>query len=197
METVKSYNLLKAKAIKEVKALEAYWEGSKPPIIADIGANIGYYTKAFLEVFTTSLVHSYEVHPSNLEYLNKITSDRVTIHPYGLFNETKQINVGLPVDRLEGNGCYSIYHSAESIEVEVKNANDELIRPEIVKLDVEGSEPQILQCKDFLSNTVLILVEVLVKDDLKVNSLIIEKLQELKFKYVENTSKNNQLWRRG
>lgn len=196
METVKKYNLLKAKAVKEVKILKDYWQSNVPPIIADIGGNVGYYTEAFLEVFTRSMIHSYEIHPANLKHLYKITSDRASIHPYGLFNESKQVSVGLPSDRLEGNGCYSIYRSAKSTFVEVRNANDELIRPEIVKLDVEGSEPQILECRDFFSNTVLILVEILAKDDLEMNSLIIDRLQELKFEYVKNTSKNNQLWKK-
>ena len=194
MDTVKMKSTLKEKAQNEIIKLKSFWKEDYSPLIADIGANIGYYTSVLLSEFPDSKVHSYEPHPYNLGYLTKQKSDRLTIHQYGLFNKTTKLSIGLPENRLTNNGMFSIHHSANSIEVDLKNANDEEIRPNIVKIDVEVAEPQILECTLFFEKTKIILIEIIKQDSLGINNTIIDRLNSIGFKYESNLSKNNQLW---
>lgn len=195
METVKKRSALKAKALKEVKQIKEMW-GDSTPLIADIGANIGYYTEAFYEVFNGSIIHSYEPHPYNLGYLRDIKQDGIFIHEYGLFDTDTKLTIGVPESRQNNNGLFSIHHTTNGIEVDLKNANGEEIRPDIVKIDIEGSEPQLLSCTEFFENTKLILIEIVVHDDFGSNNDIVSKLKSMGFTYIKNTSKNNQLWSR-
>lgn len=196
MKTVNNRKVLKDKANREIKELKKFWNESYPPIIADIGGNIGYYSEVLLSTFDKSQVHSYEPHPYNLNHLNKINSDRLTIHNYGLFNETKRLEIGLPAHRTDNNGLFSIHYTTNAVEVDLKNANDEIIRPHIVKIDVEGSEPQILECSEFFSKTKIILIEIVHQDDFNMNIRVSAMLKSMGFKYKTNTSKNNELWLR-
>jgi FkbM family methyltransferase len=194
MHTLKNKAIFKQKAYSEISKIKPFWNESYIPIIADLGANIGYYTEVFLGHFKKSEVHSYEPHPNNIEHLKKIKSDRVFIHEYGLYNTTLKVNIGLPINEIGNNGMFSIHHLENNIEVQFKNANEELIRPHIVKIDVEGAEPEILECSDFFKKTKMILIEMLHMDSMNINDIISERLTSLGFTYRLNTTKNNQLW---
>ena len=195
METVKKYSALKAKAVMEIKQIKEVW-GKSTPLIADIGANIGYYTEAFSEIFSDSEIHSYEPHPYNLQYLTKLSSNLINIHTYRLFDTNTKLRIGVPESRKNNNGLFSIHHTTNGVEVDLKNANGEKIRPDIVKIDVEGSEPQVLSCTDFFKNAKLILIEIVVDDNFNNNDDVVSKLKSMGFKYKTNTSKNNELWLR-
>ena len=89
------------------------------------------------------------------------------------------------------------YYALNSdFEVDLKNANGEEIRPDIVKIDVEGSEPQVLSCTEFFENTKLILIEIVIDDNFGSNDDVVSKLKSMGFTHIKNTSKNNQLWSR-
>lgn len=167
-----------------------------PLIIADIGANVGYYSTAFLNAYPSSSVHSYEPHPDNLNELSKIENNRLHIYPYGLFNTDSTMNIGMREDGKNNNGTYGIYTTANSTNVQFKNANSELIRPDFVKIDVEGSELYILQCEDFFKNAKGILIELVYMDNFKQNSNIRNQLQKLGFELLTTVSKNDELWTR-
>lgn len=167
-----------------------------PAIIADIGANVGYYTTAFLNAYPSSSVYAYEPHPDNLNELSKIQNDRLYICNYGLFNMDGNMNIGMREDGRNNNGTYGIYTTDNSTTVQFKNANNELIRPDFVKLDVEGSELYILQCEDFFKNVKGILIELVYMDNFNQNSNIRKQLQKLGFEFLTNVSKNDELWTR-
>lgn len=167
-----------------------------PLIIADIGANVGYYSTAFLNAYPSSSVHSYEPHPDNLNELSKIENNRLHIYPYGLFNTDSTMDIGMREDGKNNNGTYGIYTTDNSTNVQFKNANSELIRPDFVKIDVEGSELYILQCEDFFKNTKGILIELVYMDNFKQNSNIRKQLQKLGFELLTTVSKNDELWTR-
>jgi FkbM family methyltransferase len=168
----------------------------EPNIVADIGANIGYYARALMKSFSMCIVHSYEPHPDNLQYLQEHANNRLIIHPYGLFNSDCMMKIGMRDDNKKNNGTYGIYNDDDPYEVEFKNANNELIRPDFVKMDIEGSEIYVLNCEDFLSNTKAILIEMVYQDDFKQNSLIETRMSELNFNKRIKISKNDWLWLR-
>lgn len=196
MKTVNKKSLLKSRAIREVKQMFELWDSNTIPLIADIGANIGYYTEAFSKIFDGSIIHSYEPHPYNIKHLMNLDGMNVSVHPYGLFDEDITIKIGLPVGRTDNNGLFSIHYTEDSVEVELKDAVSELIRPDIVKIDVEGSESYILNRTDFFENTKMILIEIVKDDNFGSNIDIVSKLNDMGFTYMKNTSKNNQLWLR-
>jgi FkbM family methyltransferase len=165
-----------------------------PLIIADIGANVGHYTKALLNSYPSASVHSYEPHPHNLNELYKIKNNRLHIYDYGLFDTDSNMNIGMREDGRNNNGTYGIYTTENSTTVQFKNANNELIRPDFIKMDVEGSELYILHCEDFLKNTKGILIELVYMDNFKQNSNIRLQLQKLGFEFLTNISKNDELW---
>lgn len=168
----------------------------EPTIVADIGANIGYYAQALMKAFSTCIIHSYEPHPDNLQYLQEHSNNRLIIHPYGLFDSDCMMKIGMRDDNKKNNGTYGIYNDDDPYEVEFKNANNELIRPDFVKMDIEGSEIYVLNCEDFLSNTKAILIEMVYQDDFKQNSLIETRMLELNFNKRIKISKNDWLWLR-
>lgn len=199
METVKKRSVLKRRALKEIQIVRNLLEShidNESLIIADIGANIGYYTEAFLEIFPESKIHAYEPHPYNIQYLENVgLNENVTIHKYGLYNITTKLKIGIP-NGDNNNGKFSIHHSENGVEVDLKNATDEPIRPDIIKIDIEGAEPQLLECTDFFRNTEIIIIEMLKNDDFGINDVIRHKLQLLGFQYKQHTTKNNQIWSR-
>ena len=197
MRTISAKNIIRNRANIELEQLGSFWNESYDPTIVDLGANVGHYTLAFISKFPKSKIYCYEPHPYNIKHFKKfVKSDNVVLYEYGLYNETKKISIGLPENGKNNNGCYSIKHNHDSIEVQLKNANDESVRPHIVKIDVEGAEPEILECSDFFKDTKIILIEMLYKDDMEINQIISERLQSLGFTYKLNTTKNNQLWLR-
>jgi|14_taG_2_1085336.scaffolds.fasta_scaffold00062_30 FkbM family methyltransferase len=195
MKTVNNRAALKNKADGEIKKLKEFWISSEIPLICDLGSNIGYYTESFINHFSESTIHAYEPHPYNIEkFKTFVKSDKVILHEYGLFNKDTELIIGLPNHAKDNNGCYSIKHTHNGIKVKLRKADKQEIRPDIVKIDVEGAEPQILECAEFFKNTKLILIEMLYKDDMNINEEISERLLELGYTYKLNTSKNNQLW---
>lgn len=195
METVVKRGQLKARAVREATQIKEVW-GESIPLIADIGANIGYYSEAFYEVFDGSIIHSYEPHPYNLSHLKNVARDVIFIHEYGLFDKDTKLMIGVPESRPNNNGLFSIHHTTNGVEVDLKNANKEEIRPDIVKIDVEGAESQVLSCTEFFENTKLILIEIVVDDNFNNNDDVVSKLKSMGFTHIKNTSKNNQLWSR-
>lgn len=193
MKTVELKEKLKEKALKEIEEIKKLYK-KEDPCIADIGANIGYYTECFKEVFKDSEIHSYEPHPYNLSFLKNIKLENVFIHDYGLFDEDCKLKIGLPAGREENNGLFSIRYTENAIEVTLKDCNKESIRPNIVKIDVEGSEEKILKCCNFFENCSIILIEMLSEDNFKKDQELKDILSNLGFVFFKKVSKNNQIW---
>ncbi len=195
MYTVNFKEALKYNSLRELDQVKSML-GFEPKIIADIGANIGYYSETLLEYFPEAEVHAFEPLPEHINYLSEIKNERFHIHPYGLFNTNTEIEIGMRDDGRMNNGTYSIYNNVNSVKVTFKHGNNELIRPEFIKLDVEGSELAVLECEDFFSNTKAIYVELVYKDDFGQNEKVIERLNELGFQHKAQITKNDSLWLR-
>ena len=195
LHTKKLKPVLKNRARHQITELkEKYGINPSNPIIADIGANIGYVSECFLEMYSECELHAYEPHPDNLEELKKLKDSRFTIHEYGLFDSDGEFTIGMASNSKSNNGTYGIFSKENSISVPFKNANTEIIRPHIVKMDVEGAEANILECANFFSETKAILIELVYKDDFGMNQKTEDNLKKLGFKYECHLSKNDQLW---
>jgi len=194
--TLKKKDALKQSASNQIIFLKNMIDdvNSDKLIIADIGANIGYFSESFLEHYPNSIVHAYEPHPLHFQELDKLNNSRLVLHPYGLFNSNGTFTIGMRSDGKFNNGTFGIFDKQDSIEVEFKNANEEKIRPHIVKIDVEGSEFYILQCADFFSETKAVLVELLYNDSFGMNLKVTEALTNLGFYSKAKIGKNDYLW---
>ncbi len=120
----------------------------QPPVILDIGANIGAFTRWAVQRWPGCVIHCYEPHPGNFAMLEE------TVNPLRATNTifTHQVAVG-------GVACRAFLHEGEfncgewslftadpkrsKIEVDVISAAD-LPKADILKLDVEAAEADIL-----------------------------------------------------
>lgn len=187
--------VLKNQALRQINELKEKIQINQPKlVIADIGANIGYFSEAFLEIYLECELHAYEPQQDNLSELRKLKDTRFTIHEYGLFDSDGEFTIGMRSDGKSNNGTYGIFNKENSVSVPFKNANNESIRPHIIKMDVEGAEANILECEDFFSETKVVLIELVYKDDFGMNKKTEENLKKLGFKYKCHLGKNDQLW---
>lgn len=193
--TTKNKENFKKGALSEILLFKQNFKTSTTHlVIADIGANIGYFSESFLHHYPNSTVHGYDPHPIHIQELLKINDARFVLHPYGLFNSNGKFTIGMKNDGRANNGTFGIFDNLDSVEVDFKNADEEQIRPHIVKLDVEGSESYILECANFFSETQAILVELIHQDNFGLNSKVIENLKKLGFKYSLRVGRNDQVW---
>lgn len=121
-------------------------------IVFDIGANIGLHTVHYSHtVGPSGKVLAFEPDPSNLELLrynvirNKCSN--VVIYPFalGASNETRKLYL---CNRNRGKQSFADLDSLNnSIDVEVHEATDfpEIEGAAVVKMDVEGAEPLVLE----------------------------------------------------
>jgi FkbM family methyltransferase len=195
MYTVQYIDALKENSKKEISEIKRKLN-FEPELIADLGANIGYYSSTLLRYFPNSEVHAFEPIPEHVNYLQEIQNDRFHVHPYGIFNENTQIEIGMRDDGRMNNGTYSIFNKVNSVVVEFKHGNSELIRPDFVKIDVEGSELAVLDCEEFFENTKAIYIELVYKDDFNQNEKVTNRLIELRFTHTAQITKNDSLWLR-
>ena len=125
---------LKAGALRQIRTLkQKYGINPSNPIIADIGANIGYFSESFLKIYPKCELHAYEPQPDNLNELRKLEDSRFTIHEYGLFDSDGEFTIGMRSDGKSNNGTYSIFNKENLTNVPFKNANNETIRPHVGK----------------------------------------------------------------
>lgn len=192
--TISHRQKLKQKASQDITFLKTQIENLDPKIIADVGANVGYYSEILLDNFPKAIIHAYEPHPAHIKCLQSISNERLILHPYGLFNDTVEVEFGMESDKRQNNGTYGIYNTSNKINVQLKNANLENFSPDFVKIDVEGSEAFVLKCEKFFEKTKLILIEILKDDPFKQNEKIKEELKNLGFSYKLKIGKNDYVW---
>jgi FkbM family methyltransferase len=117
-------------------------------IFVDIGANIGYYS--LLAASKGAVVHAFEPHGRNVWLLNKNAQDNgfdVNIVPCALA-DCERLMIYAP---LSGNGQISAlsgdvpFEGQEVIRTVTLDRALDGIRPDIVKIDVEGAEGLVLK----------------------------------------------------
>lgn len=124
-----------------------------PPIVLDLGANVGAFTRWAIERWPGATIHCYEPCPSNFKLLQKTVTkiladgemdDRFFLHQQAVAGHACRA----PLQAGEFNcGEWSLVMpevaGRERVEVDVIAATD-LPRADVLKLDVEGCEVAIL-----------------------------------------------------
>lgn len=145
----------------EVKQLLGLWKELNPgkdnPTIFDVGANVGDFTALILEAFPISVVHSFE--PSNSSH--SLLTLRFQDNPRVVLNKmaiTKTRGIASLFGNEHGSALSSLYHrdvqfadlsfrQLEKVETTTLESyfSETKSFPDILKLDVEGSELDVLQ----------------------------------------------------
>jgi FkbM family methyltransferase len=122
-----------------------------PEAIMDIGGCMGDTALYFHVFYPDSEVHVYEPSSKNLFFLEKNAKSfsNVVIHPYGLANENKEVDLYFGCTGLQT----SIYKNDETTQeketIQLKSIGDELKELKkkvgILKVDIEGGELQLLE----------------------------------------------------
>jgi FkbM family methyltransferase len=121
---------------KDDEAVIARLPLSRGSLVVDIGANVG----ATVSMFASRVghVHAFEPAPRALRLLRANHWTNVTIHPVALTNHDG-------TTFFEESASLDVSHiSSSGIEVEARTLDSFGLQPDVIKIDVEGFEPQVL-----------------------------------------------------
>jgi FkbM family methyltransferase len=148
---------------EEIRILKSFLsEGDE---FLDVGANAGMFTLPISrKVGDKGRVISVEPDPANLRILNKNTKNNninnVTVIPcaFGQTNESRNL---FRVPEHRGISSFAnLTDKGEPIEIDVRRGEDVLSEvgcwPEVVKIDVEGAEPQVLEGLGYFPEILLV-----------------------------------------
>lgn len=123
-------------------------------VFFDVGANIGIYAAFAAQVVHEGQVVAFEPFPPNVEVLRRnaeLNGDRIDVHGVALSNRKGTATFRQPKDR-PGScvGAISPEATGAAYEVDVVPLDDlvasgEVPVPTVVKIDVEGAEPLVLE----------------------------------------------------
>jgi FkbM family methyltransferase len=125
-------------------------EFDQPPVILDLGANVGAFARWASARWPGSILHCYEPDPANFALLKKTVATLTTATPPALYKTAVSDEQGWrPLYRGQHNcGEHSLHQLGEqqaaSCAVSVMSAAD-LPLADLIKLDTEGSEWPILR----------------------------------------------------
>lgn len=157
-DTVKR-NIQRFKSEKEV-IMDLIQEVSEDDVVYDIGANTGIYT-LFLSNKCSKVV-AFEPYPPNVSLLKKdiLRNDakNVEVYKIALSDSNDAVSFNLPDEKDIGYGSASInvQDTKETVKIPTYSgdkliAEKELPNPTILKIDVEGAEPLVI---DGLKDTI-------------------------------------------
>jgi FkbM family methyltransferase len=106
-------------------------------VVLDIGANIGVMTRIFAR--RAAHVHAFEPAPRALALLRANAPDNATIHPVALADRCGTVRFA----EVESLDMSSI--SNEGVEVPARTVDSLGLKPDFIKIDVEGYEIQVLR----------------------------------------------------
>ncbi|MGH9384222.1 MAG: FkbM family methyltransferase [Vicinamibacterales bacterium] len=123
-------------------------EAARSKVIFDVGANVGFYTLLAASIAGTSRVFAFEPLPRNLAYLNqhvqlnRLANVQVIAAAVGnasgivRFDDSRGPSMGLvtPRGQLE----------VPAVALDELSASGDLPDPDLIKIDVEGSEDDVL-----------------------------------------------------
>ena len=124
-------------------------------IILDIGANIGEYSSAVLDIYPNSQIYAFEPDQNSYEKLSKnLANHNVKLEKLAIGNEVGKVNLYsnypgstlsslIPRD-LKHKGIYFEYQQEVDITT-LDNWNVIKIAPDVIKIDVEGTELEVLK----------------------------------------------------
>lgn len=131
-------------------------EVGEDDIVYDIGANTGLYTLFAAKACPDGEVIAFEPYPPNLIMLNKDVArnqlQNIEIIDMALSDSVGNIEFNQPDEDDVGYGSSSIEANESETTIEVPTttgdkliADSEIPEPNVVKIDVEGSEPLVLE----------------------------------------------------
>ena len=205
-------NIVHDKTKKEVSKIVKSIGTPNISNILDLGANIGLFSLYFAKLCPSAVIYSFEpVKPTydilkeniELNELNNIVAVNV-----GISNKECNLELGIPSDRtdLKNVGLYSIHENssnngqvlqmAQFIKLQTYLTEVGITSFDIIKMDVEGCELMIIEDNlELFKNSKSIHIEcndIYKSDNLKIKSY----LKEMGYKYIMNTSKINELWKK-
>lgn len=136
-------------------------QGVSPKTVIDVGANVGQFAVACAKIFPGVTVHSFEPHPECLKRLkqNMARFGSVCIYPVALGEQSGEVLFHVnshshsnSILALGERHRRAFPHAREidTIKVKISTLDHEmevveLERPLLLKLDIQGYEPQVLE----------------------------------------------------
>jgi FkbM family methyltransferase len=139
------------------------------PLIFDVGANKGQSIASLLTLFPNATIHAFECNPAMVAVLRNLKEKKstacrnVVIHDCGLSNVDGELTFSIPVvdgtlyfeettsepevefkKHAERYKRYGQQLSARDFVARVIKGDSLLLKPDIVKIDAEGSEPKVI-----------------------------------------------------
>lgn len=143
-----------------VKTLDKIFIKNKSVVFLDIGANFGLYSIVIGSKFYNKNINIYAFEPFKDSYdlckhnieLNSL-QDKVKILNYGLYNESKKINLNIHSDNPGSSSIvnsFKEFNAKDSIQVEILDNTGLITQSEeeqvlFMKLDIEGAEKYALE----------------------------------------------------
>ncbi len=122
----------------------------KPPVILDVGANVGAFVRWAVRRWPGCVLHCYEPHPGNFALLQRtiatIGPEESEIHAnnVAVFNEETPIKLHVAKTNCGAHSFFNLGQEDEqTIVVQAIHAQT-LPRADILKLDIEGAEMSVL-----------------------------------------------------
>jgi FkbM family methyltransferase len=138
------------------------WKGTPVDCILDVGANRGQSLASLHSIFPAANVHSFEANPLFFTVLERVADTlqgRCKVHRFGLGNADGQLTLYVPwvgdQPFLEESSTLLDYYQKpwvaqkfaergglrlQELSVEIRRGDDLGLDPQIIKLDVEGTE---------------------------------------------------------
>jgi FkbM family methyltransferase len=139
-------------AAYEADDAEVFWSLCEPEqTILDVGANIGWYALHVAERLPTATVHAFEPVPSTFTYLKRNCDandlSNVVLHNFGLADRDGPATFFVYP---EGPGGASLADTSgratvTKIEGSVRRLDALGLKPDVIKIDVEGAEVAVLR----------------------------------------------------
>lgn len=135
-----------------------------PPVVLDVGANVGAATIWFAKRYPGCTIHAYEPHPDNIAafLVNTTEVQNVTMHAGAVVGLARWGATTTLFDGQSGPGQRSIYRLGEqkAVGVTVKTiAARDLPPADLLKIDTEGCEVEILEGYAHLAGVKAVLLE--------------------------------------
>ncbi len=145
--------------IGENSWLKNHLEYKERPVVLDMGANVGSYSKRVLEINQEATILAFEPHPATFkELISNITSEKFQAFNVGVGDAEGFFNL-YDYDSNDGSQHASLYqdvitdlhrgvtvsHSVEVITLDTFLAEKNIDQIDLLKIDTEGNEYKVLQ----------------------------------------------------
>ena len=136
-------------------------QGVVPGTVIDVGANVGQFAVACAKMFPDATIHSFEPIPECVEGLRRHAAklDRIRVYPMALGARTGDISIHVNSHRHSSSllslgrrhqDAFPAAREIGTIQVPISTLDEQfsalpLEGPVLLKLDVQGYEPQVLE----------------------------------------------------